>query len=102
MTSYAEQRAAERDAYEDAQAPVTEAIALLDSLYANGDLSVDQHTGVMRGFERLQGENATLRAALTKLARPDERFDWLEEHRAAGDDLNEMDWVTHVAREALG
>lgn len=29
------------------------AIELLDSLYVNGDLSIDQHTGIMKGFEDL-------------------------------------------------
>ena len=38
-----------------------DAIALLDSLYESGDLSVDQHAGITRGFLSLQAE---LRAAL--------------------------------------
>lgn len=33
---------------------VDESIALLNSLYDNGDLSVDQHAGIMRGFIELQ------------------------------------------------
>lgn len=33
---------------------INDAIALLDSLYDNGDLSVDQHAGIMRGIEELR------------------------------------------------
>lgn len=32
------------------------AIALLTSLYDSGDLSVDQHAGIMRGFQALLAE----------------------------------------------
>lgn len=39
------------------------AIALLTSLYDNGDLSIDQFDGIMRGFAALQQEIAELRAS---------------------------------------
>lgn len=42
---------------------IDDAIALLNSLYESGDLSVDQHAGIMRGIETLQQEVAELRAS---------------------------------------
>ena len=39
---------------------------LLDSLYENGDLSVDQHAGIMRGFQALRLDLDQTRAALVQ------------------------------------
>lgn len=50
----------------------------------------------------VKAENAALRAALTKIATLDGWVEWLQERRVAGDDLDDIDWCVHVAREALG
>lgn len=65
------------------------AIALLDSLYESGDLSVDQHAGIMRGFLALQSEiarlNEQLRVVLDTLDGMESAIEVISRHWEAQD-----------------
>lgn len=90
-----------RQLVEDLEASLRDSDALLQShqnLY-RGALMVQLKLYATRSS--LVVQNGRLVQALIKISTTEGMTDWVQERRAQGDDLGDIDWATHMANTAL-